>query len=119
MLSASAVGKDVPAHGFMQIECIPPLALSIHLIDLPNNATLSISIWPMHTLSRHKSLPAIASTWCSRDQCEKVKASVMFKHLTMQKSASGNYYIEFADGRKVNGSFAVTRRKQQEPVVCE
>ena len=29
----------------------------------------------------------------------------MFKHLTMQKSASGNYYIEFADGRKVERLF--------------
>ena len=26
------LSEDVPAHGFMQIECIPPLALSIHLM---------------------------------------------------------------------------------------
>lgn len=127
LLAATAVyltpilAKAGSVAGSMELVCIPPVGLDIHLTDLPNSGTLLLRLWatPINALEKHKSLP-VTATWCTApDKCETAKGTAEFKHLNLEKNASGSYRVQFSDGHKEEGSFTVVRRQQHRPFLCE
>jgi hypothetical protein len=106
------------AQGSMEFECLPPVVLNVQLA-LPNRATLSLHILVVRKLEIRK-LTAAAATWCTASgKCEAARASVEFKHLNLEKRATGSYHVEFDDGRKSDGIFSATKKKQAAPFLCE
>jgi hypothetical protein len=107
------------ASGSMELVCIPPVGMDMHLGGLPNNGTLLLHLWAIFLVEKNKPLYATA-TWCAApDKCESAKGTVVFKRLKLEKKASGTYSIEFSDRHKEEGAFSVTRRQQEKPFICE
>ncbi len=119
MMPRPATALD--ASGSMEFVCIPPLGLDIHLEGYKHGETLLMHLWasPTSTLRTKKPLSATA-IWCTApDKCEPGKATVAFKHLNLEKRASGTYELQFPDGRRDHGAFSVVKRKQPKPFLCQ
>ena len=67
----------------------------------------------------HEHVHANGTLCVAPDKCQTGKGSVVFEHLNVRKKASGTYDLDLPDGRKLNASFVVMRRKQAEPFLCE
>jgi hypothetical protein len=106
--------------GSMELVCIPPIFLDIRLPHSKNGAlVLHVRAFPPQTLEKQEPLAATAISCESPDKCESGTGSVTFNHLKLRKNASGTYILQFGDGRKEEGSFAVVRRPQENPFLCE
>jgi hypothetical protein len=54
------------------------------------------------------------------DNCEAaVKSRIQILHVSNVQEVSGNFFVEFQDGRKLEGSFNAIHFKPVKPLVCE
>ena len=109
------------ACGTMELVCIPPIGLDMHLMGFPKHETLTIHLWatPVKVLEKNKPLP-VTATWCTApEKCENGDGTVEFEHLNLAKKASGNYNLRFSNTREEKGTFTVQSRQQSKPFVCE
>jgi hypothetical protein len=112
---------DTAVGGSMELVCIPPTGLDIHLTGFPHNESLTLHLWatPVKALQKNKQL-SITAVWCTApDKCENGKGSVEFRHINITKNASGTYDLDFSNDHKEKGAFAVQRRQQKTPFVCQ
>ena len=117
----SALARPVEATGSMQLVCVPPIGLDIHLEGLPSRSTAVLHLWatPTGDLRAKKPLEVMAS-WCEVDSnCQNGKGTVLFKRFSLERNASGTYNIKLDDGRLEEGSFSVAKRPQKKPFLCE
>jgi hypothetical protein len=121
LLLERAIAASPAATGTMELVCLPPVGLDIHLDILPDKATLLLHIWatPVRALST-KRPTAVTGTWCDAEhKCRDIKGSIYFRHLNLEQRASGTYDIELEAGQVQQGSFVVVRRPQKKPFLCE
>jgi len=114
-------GEQHPSSvGSMELECVPPVVLNIKLPG-SKNGTLVLHLWasPPKTLEKHKPLDATAISCETSEKCETGTGIVTLNHLKLRKNASGTFSLKFGDGHKEEGSFAVVRRHQEQPFLCE
>jgi hypothetical protein len=106
--------------GSMELACVPPVFLNIKLPG-SKNGTLVLHLWASapKTLEKQEPLAATAISCETPDKCETGTGTVTFNHLRLRKNASGTFSLQFGDGHKEEGSFAVVRRHQEEPFLCE
>jgi hypothetical protein len=121
LLLERAIAIPPAATGTMELVCLPPVGLDIHLDTYPDKATLLLHIWatPIRVLST-KGPTRVTGTWCGAERkCYGIKGSIHFQHLNLEKKASGTYNIELEDGQVQQGSFVAVRRPQKRPFLCE
>ena len=121
MLQAEVLAGPAEAAGSMELVCVPPIGLDIHLDGLPNKSTAVLHLWatPTRDLRTKKPLEVTAS-WCDLgNKCQDGKGTVLLKRIKLERKASGTYNIKMEDGRLEKGSFNVARRPQKKPFLCE
>jgi hypothetical protein len=106
--------------GSMELVCVPPIVLDITLPH-SKNGTLVLHLWasPAKTLEKQKPLATTAISCTTPDKCETGTGTVTFNHVRLRKNASGTFSLQFGDGHREEGSFAVVRRQQNNPFLCE
>ncbi len=101
--------------------CIPPVFLDLHLKRISNGESLVVHMWtaPMKE-SLAKNTPHEArGQWCSAENhCETVETSITFKKFNLEKQATGNYVVAFADGHEQKGTLSVVRKPYKKPFLC-
>jgi hypothetical protein len=105
----------------MELVCIPPIGLDIHLEGFTHGETALLHVWatPIKTLKKNRSIPVTAS-WCdAANRCVTAKGNIQLKNFKLEKKASGVFDIELDDGHTEKGAFIVVRRQQQKPFLCE
>ena len=87
----------------------------------PLEKTIVFTVWD------HRRLEPSEKEWsdnealeCAKpDQCESAThARIRFSHLSSGK-VSGDFAIEFRDGRKLEGSFRAKRIRPPKPIICD
>ena len=116
LLEPRASGQAPPAKGFMQWECggsIAGTVTAIHLAHLPGKSreeSLILRYFPAQ--QNEHPVPAEASRCSGPGRCEKaVKAEIDFQYVS-DKRAAGSYRIQFSDGQKDDGTFAVSAHQK-------
>jgi hypothetical protein len=103
----------------MQFSCRNGVELDVNL-TMPDIRTASIRFFQVPDKNQVNSPITTGAIWCSSpNHCEEGKAIVIFRHLKIDKKASGTFTVEFRDGRKEEGTFNVVRKKQGIPFICE
>jgi len=107
--------------GSMELYCGPPLALDIHLADVTANETLFLRT--LESALRHtwkdKEPYSIGGRLCTPlNECQQVSGSMLFKTLDIERNASGSYKFKSANGRVLEGSFKLVRKKQPKLSLC-
>lgn len=107
--------------GSMKLYCGPPLALDIQLADVTANETLFLRT--LESALRHtwkdREPFSIGGRLCTQsNECQQVSGSMVFKTLDIERSASGSYKFKSADGRVLEGSFKLVRKKTPKPSLC-
>jgi hypothetical protein len=119
---AAAHAASTPENGSMELVCVPPIDLDLHLAGFSKQERLLLHLWaaPIKSLKKNQPLP-VTATWCSSvDKCEAGKGTVEFKYLNLATKASGSYSIAFTgEHQHKEGAFTVVRRKQNMPFLCE
>jgi hypothetical protein len=118
---ATPQGEQHPSSvGSMELACVPPVVLNITLPGSKNGTlVLHLQASLPKTLEEHEPLAATAISCETPDKCETGSGTVTFNHLKLQKNASGTFSLQFGDRHKEEGSFAVVRRHQEQPFLCE
>jgi hypothetical protein len=106
--------------GSIELACAPPVFLNIKLPGSKNGTlVLHLPASPPKTFEKQEPLAATAISCETPEKCETGTGTVTFNHLKLRKNASGTFSLQFGDGHKEEGSFAVVRRHQEEPFLCE
>jgi hypothetical protein len=109
--------------GSMEMVCIPPPSLDLHLKGASDGSTLVVHMWTAATtdgepFARHTP-HAAKGRWCSADShCEAVETTITLDKFNLEKEAAGSYEVEFKDGRKQQGKFRVVRTPYKKPFRC-
>lgn len=73
--------------GSMELVCVPPVGLDIHLADPSDKGTLLLHLFatPAKSLKTRTALSATATRCSIENKCEDARGIVQFSHLNLEK----------------------------------